>query len=207
MNAALSRNYSTFAYDRLGLGSSSHGEPVNEIQTNLEVAALHALTTQLRQTAVPGITASYDKVLHVGHSYGSIQTWALTATYENISDGIVLTGFSESGAFVPYFTLGGNYILARDASPSLASYPAGYLATADATAVQINFFAPGNFDPEILEATYRAGQPVTVGELMTLGDVTTGNNTFGGPVLIVTGGKTHILITDRLNIRMRSLES
>ncbi|OTA63563.1 hypothetical protein K449DRAFT_368356 [Hypoxylon sp. EC38] len=187
VNAALARNYSTFAYDRLGLGSSSHGEPVNEIQTGLEVAALHALTTQLRQAAVPGIAASYDKVLHVGHSYGSVQTWALTAMYEGISDGIVLTGFSESGDFVPYFMLGGNYILAHDASPTLASYPAGYLAPADVTAIQINFFAPGNFDPDILDAAYRGGQPVTIGELMTLGGVTTGNNTFGGPVLIVTG--------------------
>ncbi|KAI0152500.1 Alpha/beta hydrolase family-domain-containing protein [Hypoxylon sp. NC0597] len=187
VNAALARNYSTFAYDRLGLGASSRGEPVNEIQTGLEVAALHALTTQLRQTAVPGIEASYDKVLHVGHSYGSVQTWALTAMYEGISDGIVLTGFSEAGDFVPYFMLGGNYVLAHDASPALASYPPGYLASADMTAVQIGFFAPGNFDPAILAATYRAGQPVTIGELMTLGGVTTGNNTFGGPVLIVTG--------------------
>ncbi|KAI1142438.1 hypothetical protein F5Y05DRAFT_409584 [Hypoxylon sp. FL0543] len=189
VNAALARNYSTFAYDRLGLGGSSRGEPVNEIQTGLEVSALHALTTLLRRAAVPGVAASYDKVLHVGHSYGSVQTWVLTATHEGVSDGIVLTGFSQDGDFVPYFMLGGNYVRASDASPALAGYPPGYLASADITAVQINFFAPGNFDPAILEASYAAGQPVTIGELMTLGGETTGNNTFGGPVLIVTGGK------------------
>ncbi|KAI1416738.1 hypothetical protein F5Y13DRAFT_177299 [Hypoxylon sp. FL1857] len=187
VDAALARNYSTFAYDRLGLGGSSRGEPVNEIQTGLEVSALHALTMQLRQVAVPGVDAFYDRVLHVGHSYGSVQTWVLAAMYGDVSDGIVLTGFSEVGDFVPYFMLGGNYVQASGLSPAFASYAPGYLASADVTAVQINFFAPGNFDPAILEASYVAGQPVTIGELMTLGGVTTGNNTFEGPVLVVTG--------------------
>ncbi|KAI0840743.1 Alpha/Beta hydrolase protein [Hypoxylon sp. FL0890] len=187
VNAALSRNYSTFAYDRLGLGSSSRGDPVNEIQTALEVSALHALTVLLRHNAVPGIEARYEKVVHVGHSYGSLQTWALTAMYEGISDGIALTGFAEFGDFVPYFMLGGNYVQANGVSDTLASYAPGYLASADVTAVQLNFFAPGNFDPEILEAAYAAGQPVTIGEVMTLGSLVTGNNTFGGPVLIITG--------------------
>lgn len=70
---ALERGYSTFAYDRLGIGQSSHGEPLNEIQSTLEVAALRALTTGLRDLTLPGIVDSYSKIFHVGHSFGSIQ--------------------------------------------------------------------------------------------------------------------------------------
>lgn len=70
---ALERGYGTFAYDRLGIGQSSHGEPLNEIQSTLEVAALRALTTGLRDLTLPGIVDSYSKIFHVGHSFGSIQ--------------------------------------------------------------------------------------------------------------------------------------
>jgi hypothetical protein len=40
--------YSTLSWDRLGTGQSSHGDPINEIQASLEVAALYALTEKLR---------------------------------------------------------------------------------------------------------------------------------------------------------------
>lgn len=189
VNAALARNYSTFSYDRLGLGGSSRGDPVNEVQTALEVASLVALTQQLRAAQVPGVAACYEKVVHVGHSYGSIQSYALTAAHAELSDGVALTGFSLAlGAFTPAFLYGGNFVQARESgAAALATYPPGYLVSADVTAAQSNFFAPGNFDPAILEAAYTTGQPVTVGELMTIGGATAGNNTFGGPVLVITG--------------------
>ncbi|KAI0899833.1 Alpha/Beta hydrolase protein [Annulohypoxylon nitens] len=189
-NAALARNYSVFFYDRLGLGGSSRGDPVNEIQTNLELAALYALTTKLRNGSIAGIP-TYRKVVHVGHSYGSILSYALVQDHPTgLSDGIVLTGFGQnSGNDSTYFTYGGNFVLARNASMSLSSYPAGYMASGDRTGVQTNFFAPDNFDPAVLQATYVTTQPVTVGELMTLGSGAVGNNTFGGPVLVITGDR------------------
>ena len=63
--------YSTFSWDRLGVGMSSHGEPVNEIQALLEVDALRALTTDLRSGLIPGVSQKFCKVVHVGHSFGS----------------------------------------------------------------------------------------------------------------------------------------
>lgn len=59
--------YSTFAYDRLGIGNSSHGEPLNEIQSFLEVAALAELTMKLRNGTVEGISQKFDKIIHVGY--------------------------------------------------------------------------------------------------------------------------------------------
>ena len=58
--------YCTLAYDRLGIGNSSHGEPLNEIQAFLEIQALVSLTTMLREGKVPGVNQTFNKVTHVG---------------------------------------------------------------------------------------------------------------------------------------------
>ncbi|KAI1386512.1 Alpha/Beta hydrolase protein [Hypoxylon trugodes] len=189
INAALSRGYSVFFWDRLGLGLSSRGEAVNEIQATLEESALYALTTSLRKAQIPGITTHFDKIVHLGHSFGSALTYALTKEHpeETVSDGIVLTGFGQAPDYTRYFQLGGNWVEARTATPRLASYPEGYLVVGDTTATHSNFFAPDNFDPDILDAAYASAQPATVGELLTLGPLASGNNSFVGPVLIITG--------------------
>ena len=58
--------YCTLAYDRLGIGNSSHGEPLNEIQSFLEVAALAELTIMLRNGTFPGVGTAFKTVTHVG---------------------------------------------------------------------------------------------------------------------------------------------
>lgn len=57
---------------------SSHGEPVNEIQVYLEIAALKSLTDKIRAGSIPSVP-NFGKVIHIGHSFGSVQTYALTA--------------------------------------------------------------------------------------------------------------------------------
>lgn len=182
--------YSTFAWDRLGIAQSQHGEPINEIQSSLEIAALYALTTRLRAGALPGVAAAFDKVVHVGHSFGSIQSYSLAVLHPDASDGLVLTGFSQQSAFLPYFAFASNFrAAADDRDNASACYPAGYLALGNARALQANFFTPGNFDPELLRLAFASGQPVTVGELLTLGAQTSVSNPFMGPVLVITGGR------------------
>lgn len=149
--------YATFSWDRLGIGMSQHGEAVNEIQAWLEVDALRALTTMLRQGTISASEKAFKKVVHVGHSFGSEHTYALTAMYPNISDGIALTGFSQNGSFIPYFAFGGNFIQANKVA-ALAAYPNGYLAAGDVSAVQTNFFSPGMFDPNVLNIAYTTGE-------------------------------------------------
>ncbi|KAI0136361.1 Alpha/Beta hydrolase protein [Xylariales sp. AK1849] len=188
VKAALKRGYSTFAFDRLGLGQSSHGDPINEIQSPLELATLYTLTTMLRGGALPGVTDKFSKIVHVGHSYGSIQSYGLAATHPASTDGIVLTGFSQSGTYIPYFELGGNFVQANG-NPALAAYPDGYLAAGDESGVQTNFFAPGDFDPEILTAAYSTGEPVAIGELLTIAGPASAPNSYTGPVFVITGDR------------------
>lgn len=179
--------YATFSWDRLGIGMSSHGDPVQEIQALLEVDGLRALTEGLREGCIDGVDDKFEKIVHVGHSFGSTHTYALTAMYPNISDGIALTGFSQNGSFLPFFQLGGNFIDVKENAALAPQYDHGYLAAGNPSGVQTNFFSPGSFDPEILTFAATTGQPVTIGELLTIGGETASPNNFEGPVFVITG--------------------
>lgn len=163
---------------------SDRGDPVQEIQAYLEVDALRALTEQLRGGEISDISNAFDKVVHVGHSFGSEHSYLLTAMHPNISDGIVLTGFSATGDYLPYFALGGNFV---DAPNAGLDYQHGYLAAGGESGVQTNFFSPGSFPPEFLTFATTNGQPVTLGELLTIGGEISVPNTYCGPVLVITG--------------------
>ncbi|CAG7998322.1 unnamed protein product [Penicillium salamii] len=65
-----------FCVDRLGIGKSSHGDPKNEIQTALEVESLAQIPQMIRNGNVPGLRKKPSKILHVGHSFGSVQSYA-----------------------------------------------------------------------------------------------------------------------------------
>lgn len=62
------------------------------MQGPAEVEILRVLTEMARDGTVPDLEA-FDKVVHVGHSYGSQLTAALLTKYGNISSGVILTGF------------------------------------------------------------------------------------------------------------------
>ncbi|OBR16359.1 Ctr copper transporter family protein [Colletotrichum higginsianum IMI 349063] len=172
--------YSTFSWDRVGIAESTHGDPINEIQGWLEVAALKALTDKLRAGTIPEVGSTFDKIVHVGHSLGSIHTYALTAAYPDISDGIILTGFAPNVTFITALLLGGAFVQASD-------YAEGYFAVSYEGAMQICFFAPGYFDPAILRLAYESSSPVTVGELFTIGGEIGQLSAFAKPAFVIAG--------------------
>ncbi|KAK2629959.1 hypothetical protein QTJ16_000779 [Diplocarpon rosae] len=213
--------YCTLNFDRLGVGNSSHGEPLNEIQAYLEVAATAQLTRMLRDGTFPGVNRTFRKVVHVGHSFGSAQTYSLANLYPDLTDGIVLTGFTMNTSFVGSFAAGGNFQLARKNQPlrfsnatgaqvssllsmyaeplldyiapvDLRSIPApqnlpnGYLVSSNAEANKYLFLKPQYYDPAVLTLAEQTKQPVTLGELLTLGSLAAQNN-YAGPVFAISG--------------------
>jgi hypothetical protein len=52
-------------------------------------------------------------VVHVGHSFGSFQTYFLSTKYPSLSDGIVLTGWSLNASFVGIWGAGGDFVTAN----------------------------------------------------------------------------------------------
>lgn len=113
-NTALSKGYATVAIDRLGIADSSHGDPRDEIQSFLEIEGLRAISQGLRNGAFDFTKGKkFSRVINVGHSFGSAQTYQLAAKYPDVTDGIILTGFSMNGSFVNLFTAGNDLMQAR----------------------------------------------------------------------------------------------
>jgi pimeloyl-ACP methyl ester carboxylesterase len=145
VDTALSYGYSVFYYDRLGVGKSSHGDPRNEIQSFLELEALAELTRKLRNGSIPGCSTTFSKVVHVGHSFGSFQAYALAAKYPSLADGIILTGWSLNSSFVSIWAAGGNFVTASTNQP----YRLGSATDSGAISKIIN--AKANLDPSLVE--------------------------------------------------------
>ncbi|KAF2192372.1 hypothetical protein K469DRAFT_553285 [Zopfia rhizophila CBS 207.26] len=247
---AISHGYSTLAIDRLGIGNSSHGDPINVIQAQAEVEALNDITGLLRNGSVPSIDTSFHKVVHVGHSFGSVQSYWLSALYPDNTDGLILTGWSTNGTWLPATIASWNLHLARLNQPlrfgnssnsgvlnlikndnqgegliktiltllqsvevdlpnqdiwdviattevgdlingynqtiEPLNYPGGYMAWSDFTANQYAFLLPGYYDLALGLFAERTKQPVTAGELLTIGS-SPPSSSFSGPVLVVTG--------------------
>lgn len=146
---------------------------------------LHYLISQVLQV----VFGVYPLTRNATQSYGLTAEVAAEGNGENISDGIALTGFTSAPQFVPYFLYGGQFVSAPTLPALQASYANGYLAAGSESAVQSNFFAPGTFEPEMLALAMQTGQPVTVGELLTLAAPASAPNGYAGPVLVVTGGE------------------
>ncbi|KAF2621295.1 alpha/beta-hydrolase [Macroventuria anomochaeta] len=250
VNVATASGYSTLAIDRFGIGNSTHGDPFNEIQAQAEVEALNEVTKKLRVGSISEISCSYEKVVHVGHSFGSVQTFWLSALYPNNTNGVVLTGYSNAAEFFPYIVAGWNLHSARlnqpfrfgnasatgvqalaqqygvqgDIVPGLTAilnkigvdvdteevrqyvasteindlingynhtifqynYPSGYFAHSALTALQYAFLFPDQFDVGLAVESEKTKQPVTAGEIMTIGNAPKVSQ-FTGPAFVITG--------------------
>ncbi|KAH8707061.1 hypothetical protein GQ44DRAFT_831116 [Phaeosphaeriaceae sp. PMI808] len=209
VNTALAAGYSTLAIDRLGI-------------------ALNVVTTKLRNGGIPEIASSYNKVIHVGHSFGSVQSYWLSALYPNNTDGVVLTGYSVASQFLPYIVAGWNLHSARLNQPlrfgnqsneAVRNLATQYkfdsnlipglqrvlenfgvdLTTNEVwnivasteildliTSLQYAFLHPDNYDIGLAVASEKTKQPVTTGELLTIGNAPM-MSPFTGPVFVITG--------------------
>ncbi|CAD6444632.1 2bee58ee-68e3-4ef4-b72e-cfb7ab717c3f [Sclerotinia trifoliorum] len=87
--------YSTLAIDRLGIGESSKADPTSIIQAPAELSAIIEVTKLLRAGSLPDVIISKpNKLVHVGHSFGSILSYGLVSAHPEITDGLILQGFS-----------------------------------------------------------------------------------------------------------------
>ncbi|KAI9664983.1 MAG: hypothetical protein M1821_006431 [Bathelium mastoideum] len=244
--------YSTVAIDRLGIANSSHGDPLNFVQAPVEISALYEITKMLRNGSFPTVPTAFKNIVTVGHSFGSIQSFSLSALHPEAQDGIILTGFSGDAAFLgptvaawnlhiarlnqpfrfgsarnlatpPRFdravnlytmtyqglkgaglsdaevqqelrsTELGNILTLSNASsaPEPQDLPSGYLTWADICSYQYTFLYPGFYDFELALQLETTKQPLTVGEMLTIGSHPA-STSFSGPVQIMTGERDAI---------------
>lgn len=185
---AATKGYATFLYDRLGVGQSAKPDPVSVVQTPLEVAIAVQLIEQLRAGAFGGI--AFEKVVGVGHSFGSIITQAITASSPSSIDAAVLTGFSGNSSGLPGFISGVNLAIAAQNNPyRFNNLSTGYLVSDNAIGNQIAFFHAPGFDPAILAAAEAQKGSVTIGELFSMSAVGGPATNYTGAVAVVDGAE------------------
>ncbi|RDW83518.1 hypothetical protein BP5796_05009 [Coleophoma crateriformis] len=186
----LSRGYSIFVYDRLGTGKSTKSavSGYSDPQASTQLAILKSLTDDLKKGLYAGDIGQPSKIVHIGHSYGSILTHTLVSTYPNISDGIVLTGQTTNVTDFPAFFEAARLDIANTVSPGkYQGLDSGYLVYADIIGNAAAFFHPGNYDKEILWYTQDIAQPSAIMEFITGQPKDLGSTEFTGPVMVVNG--------------------
>jgi len=183
--------YSTLAIDRFGIGLSSTADPLNIIQAPATMSAIYEVTKRLRAGELPDVQKKFEKIVHVGHSFGSILTYELVAMHPDISDGIILTGYSQNGSYVPAISAGMNWQVARMNQPArFGNHSTGYLTWSNLGSNQYGFFKPGCFDTQMLMHSEANKMPATLGEMLTLGSQPRSAPEFKGPVMVFTGSKS-----------------
>ena len=181
--AALAAGYSTLSWDRLGCGLSPVVDPYTVLQAPVELAVLATLTGLVRAGAVPQVPAP-KKVIHVGHSWGSLLSNALVAVKPELSDGVVLTGYSHIFSYEVFFIASANFHLASENQPGrFGGRSSGYLTWGDKYANQYSFLQYPYFDPAVLEYAEANKFPFTVGEFISQGALSYEAENFTGPVL------------------------
>lgn len=186
VDSAAQAGYTTFSYDRLGIGLSDHPDAIQVVQAALEVAIAHQLIQMLRSGYIA--STSFVKVVGVGHSLGSELTNAITAQYPKDVDAAVLTGFSVDSAGQNNFFSALDIVIARENQPwCFPTLSNGYVITESQAGNQFAFFRLPYFDPNVLVAATAAKQTLTLGELFTNGQFVQPAPEFAGPIDVVIG--------------------
>ncbi len=186
VDTAAENGYTTFSYDRLGTGMSEHPDPIQVVQSQLEVSIVHSLTQSLRAGDFSSI--KFDHVVGVGHSFGSVLSLGQTVQFPKDLDAVVLTGFSTSTTAVSSFLAGLNAAIARENQPSrFPNLNNGYIISDTQISNQFDFFRLLNYPSANLVLAEATKQTLTFGELFTLGQVGGPATAFTGPVDVVDG--------------------
>ena len=190
--------YSILTYDRLGDGLSSKPDAYDVLQTPLQAEVLKELTAlslsgQLLKasikTSAAGNIPSYkaDKVVHVGHSYGSIITNFFLGKYGKMSSAAILTGFLINPKASLLKLEAGDFAFAAQDDPArFGDRGSGYVVFGTLGSFQLDSLKKETLDPEILQVyNSTLKQTTAVGELLSLGtgvgDVV---NDFTGPLQV-----------------------
>lgn len=179
VEASLKAGYSILTYDRLGVGLSDKPDAYTVVQAPLELEILRQLTLMARNGTLYDFAgeakpadAAFDKlekpnkVVHVGHSFGSFLTSAFISKYSSLTDGAIITGFVIN----QYLGKGGmTTFQAKYAATYSPPYdrPSGYIVC-QKSGIQSIFFGGDTktaFTKEMLDYGDAIKQPVPVGEL------------------------------------------
>jgi pimeloyl-ACP methyl ester carboxylesterase len=204
---ALAYGYPTLSIDRLGHGESTHADPLSVVQFGLQVDVIHQLISQLRDKNCRKAVPTYDRVIYVGHSYGSFLGTSLSRQHPLDVDAMVLTGYSAN-LEVPVPIVLNDFNSAKLAPGHLdmnQKLPLGYLRGTNETGRTTAFYGkPGSFDPSVAKFDFTTADTVTAGELLSQAGGFS-PSPYQGPVLIATGDSDIIFCNEAFGSCSNSL--
>jgi pimeloyl-ACP methyl ester carboxylesterase len=168
VSAALKAKFSTLSIDRIGAGDSSH--PLSALVTiDSNAHTVHQLIQAVRSGAIRRAAGGvFDRVVLVGHSYGSWTTWFEATRYDDV-DAVVLTGATHGLTTIdaPFIVVPGLYPAALDPRFGLLSgLDPGYLTTQPNTRYHA-FYEPAQVDPAVVRYDELTKGTVTSAEIQT----------------------------------------
>jgi hypothetical protein len=183
--AANAAGHATLNYDRLGVRKPEHADPYFDVQLGTQIAILKRITELVwsghlsKHIPVPG------KIVHVGHSYGSLITNGLVAASPETSDGIVLTVFSHDSSWTTTLELCLGFEVARESNPErFGALASGYLTWGREYSSQCVFFDYPFFEIEVLKKAEAGKVPFAIAELLSFTSVDIAAPGFRKPVLV-----------------------
>ncbi|GJE91974.1 alpha/beta hydrolase [Phanerochaete sordida] len=191
VHAAADAGYVTFRYDRLGTGLSEHPQDAyNVVQSPTDLAIATKFAQMLRNGDIGNM--KFNKIVGIGHSYGSVQTQALSAASPDLLNAVLLQGFSMNSTGQGVFLPGGDYQPAVAVAPNRFANKGianAYVVNQSPYTNQLDFFYFPYFSDAALQRSYDTEQPATQGVLFTQAAIMQNATGFRGPVHVVTGAQ------------------
>jgi len=187
--AAAKAGYATAAIDRLGNGDSSH--PLsNFVDITSNSTALHNVVHALRNGGVEGPDGSrftFDKVVLVGHSYGSYTSMIEAHRFTDV-DAVILTGFTHRvNNRTPFVIESSVYPAETDPQFAGTGLDPGYVTPQPDTHRKLFYDPSTAVDPRIIDRDAATKGTVSQSEIDNYFLVQSVHLNINVPVLLVNG--------------------
>ncbi|WP_336486782.1 alpha/beta fold hydrolase [Methylobacterium nigriterrae] len=155
-DSAQSAGYATLAIDRLGNGRSSK-PAATDVTLDNQADELHEIIGQVKAGA---LGKTFDKIVVVGHSYGSAVSITEAGKY-NDADGLLATGFPINSPLIPldFSTI---QLGSDDPNLSPGQQQPGYVTLK--AGFRSDFYDTTDADPRVIAQDDAIRQTATIGE-------------------------------------------
>lgn len=185
---AAQQGYATLAVDRLCAGLSTRPNSLTHCQLPLEAEVLHRIIKMARSGKISNVPISFDKIVYVGHSYGSRIGDYLTANYPDSINHLQHTGFSKTLLnSVKNAVVKSEFNDANEVLPyRFGVKDPGYLVASDKRGF-LPFCYVGDYSKTVSDFQWTQRDTITIGEIASALLGQTHSPNYKGDVFVMNG--------------------
>jgi pimeloyl-ACP methyl ester carboxylesterase len=194
VNSQTEAGYVTFNIDRIGIGNSSR-PPNKQVTLESNTYVLAQINQALRNGNIQGV--KFDRIINVGHSFGSFGPIVNAVSQYGGVDGVILTGFLHN-VNTEYANSALNSFYSAQLDPVLSNQnlPDGYLTTLPGTRGSL-YYNESNTDPQVIALDEQIKSTLTTSELASLASAVLSDSSkqIKVPTLLAIGEKDNPFCT------------